>query len=54
MCLTKIPTYDIFKLLPFIYFLKYVHCDLRFLDVTIGALFCFLDGFGIAVLVFIY
>ena len=35
-------------------FSKYVHCDMRFLDVKIGALFCFLNGFGIAVPVFIY
>ena len=32
---------------------KYVHCDMRFLDLKIGALFCFLNGFGIAVVVFI-
>ena len=42
-----------FKLLSVI-FSKYVHCDMRFLDVTIGVLLCFLNGFGIAVLVFIY
>ena len=31
-------------------FSKYVHCDMNFLDVKIGALFCFLN----AVPVFIY
>ena len=35
-------------------FSKYVHRDMRFLDTKIGALFCFLNGFGIAVPVFIY
>ena len=35
-------------------FSKYVHCDLKFLDVKIGELVCFLNSFGIAVLVFIY
>ena len=35
-------------------FSKYVHCDMRFLDVKIGALFCFLNGFGIVVPAFIY
>ena len=34
-------------------FSKYVHCDMRFVDIKIGSLFCFLNGFGIAVLVFI-
>ena len=33
-------------------FSKYVHFDMRFLDVKIGVLFCFLNGFGIAVPVF--
>ena len=35
-------------------FSKYVHCDMIFLDVKIGALFCFLNGSGIVVPVFIY
>ena len=54
MCLTKIPTHGIFKLLSVTYFLKYVHCDMRFLVKKISALLCFLDGLGIAVLVFSY
>ena len=32
---------------------KYVHCDMRFL-VEKNSTLCFLDGFGIAVLVFSY
>ena len=43
-----------FKLLLVNIFSKYVHCDMRFLDVKIGALLCFLKGCGIAVPVFIY
>ena len=43
-----------FKLLLGNIFSKYVHCDMRFLDVKIGALLCFLNGCGIAVPVFIY
>ena len=39
MCMTKIPC---------------VHCDMKILDVKSGALVCFLNGFGIAVPVFIY
>ena len=35
-------------------FSKYVNCDMRFLDVKLGALLCFPNGFGIAVPVFIY
>ena len=35
-------------------FSKYVHCDMKFLDVKIGKLVCFLNGFGIAVPVFMY
>ena len=35
-------------------FSNYVHCDMRFLDVKIGALLCFLNGCGIAAPVFIY
>ena len=54
MCLTKIPAYGIFKLLSFIYLKKNVHCDMRFLNVKIGTLFCFLNGSGIAVPVFIF
>ena len=53
MCLTKIPTLGIFKLLSDI-FSKYVHCDMRFLVEKNSALLCFLDGFDIAVLVFSY
>ena len=53
MCVTNIQIYDIFKLLSVI-FSNYVHCDMRFLDVKIGALLCFLNGFGIAVPVFLY
>ena len=33
-------------------FLKFVHCDMRFLDVKIGTLLCFINGCGIAVPVF--
>ena len=53
VCLTKIPTYGIFQLMTVIYFQKMciVTCD--FLDVKMGALLCDLNGFGIAVLVFI-
>ena len=40
VCLTKKP--------------KYVHCDMRFLVKTISILLCFLNGSGIAVLVFSY
>ena len=54
MCLTKKKTYGIFKTTVVYIFSKYVHCDMRFLDVKIGALFCFLYGFGIAVPVLIY
>ena len=54
MCLTKIPTHGIFKLLSVKYFQKYVHCDMRFLVEKISALLCFLDGFGIALPVFSY
>ena len=54
MCLTKIPTHSIFKLLSFIYFQNNVHCDMRALVKIISALLCFLDGFGIAVPVFSY
>ena len=54
VCLTKIPTNDIFILLSFIFFPKYVICDMGFLDVKLGILLCFLNGFGIAVPVFIY
>ena len=54
MCLTKIPTYGIFKLLLVIIFSKYVHCGMRSVEVKISALLCFLNGFGIAVSVFIY
>ena len=35
-------------------FSKYVHCDMKFLDVKIGEMVCFLNGFGIAVPVSIY
>ena len=35
-------------------FSKYVHCDVRFSVVKIYSLLCFLNGFGIAVLVFVY
>ena len=54
MCLTKIQTYDIIKLLPVIYIFKYVHCDMQFLVVKMSALLCFLNGFGIAVPLFSY
>ena len=50
MCLTKIPTYDIFKItVGYNYISKYAHCDMRFLDVKIGLMLCFLNVFGIAV-----
>ena len=54
MCLTKIPTHSIFKLLSGIYFLEMciVTCD--FYSKKISALLCFLDGLGIAVPVFSY
>ena len=35
-------------------FSKNVHCEMRFLVEKISAFLCFLDGFGIAVLVFSY
>ena len=35
-------------------FSKYVQYDMRFVDVKRGALLCFLNGFGIAVPVFMY
>ena len=43
-----------FKITVGYIFPKYVHCDMRILDVKIGALFCFLNGFGTAVPLFIY
>ena len=53
--LTKIPAYNLFFLTTVGYiFSKYVNCDMRFLDVKIGALLCFLYGLGIAVPVFTY
>ena len=54
MCMTKIPTYGIFETIVVYIFPTNVHCDMRFLEVKIGALFCFLNGSGIAVPVFIY
>ena len=52
MCLTKIPTHGIFKLLSVIYFqnMCIVTCDFK--SKNISALLWFLDGFGIAVPVF--
>ena len=50
MCLTKIPTHGIFKLLSVIIF----HCGMQFLVEKISALLYFLDGLGITVLVFSY
>ena len=47
--LDKKTAYGIFKTTVAYIFSKYVHCDMKFLDVKIGALFCFLNGFGIAV-----
>ena len=35
-------------------FSKYMHCDIGFSDVKIGALLCFVNVFGIAVSIFIY
>ena len=35
-------------------FSKLVHCDMRFLDVKIGASLCFPTGCGIAVTIFIH
>ena len=54
MCLTKIPTHGIFKPLSVIYFenMCIVTCDFK--SKKISALLCFLDVFGIAVLVFSY
>ena len=43
-----------FKPLSVIYFLKYMHCDMRFLVEKNSGLLSFLDGFGIAVQVFGY
>ena len=55
MCLTKIGMHGTFKLRSIIYFQNnYVNCDMLFLVEKISALFCFLDGFGIAVPVFSY
>ena len=54
MCLTKIPTHGIFKLLRVIYFqnMCIVTCDFK--SKKNSALLCFLDGFDIAVQVFSY
>ena len=49
MCLTKIPTHVIFKILSVIYFQ-----NMRFFVEKNSALLCFLDGFGIAGQVFSY
>ena len=54
MCLSKILTHGIFKLLSEKIFSKYVHCDMRFFVEKVSGLNCFLDGFGIAVPVFSY
>ena len=54
MCLTKIPTHAIFKLLSFYIFSKYVHFYMRFLVEKSSTLLCFLDGVDIAVPVFSY
>ena len=35
-------------------FSKYVNCDMRILDVKLGALLCFLNGHGIVVTEFIF
>ena len=53
MCLTKIPTQGIFKLLLVIYFQNMCIVTCGFIR-KISALLCFLNGFGIAVLVFSY
>ena len=52
MCLIKIPTHGIFKLLSVIYFQNNVHCGMQFFDEKNSALLCFLDGLGITVQVF--
>ena len=54
VCLTEIPTYSFFLTTVGYLFSKYVNCDMRFLDVKLGALLCFLNGLGIAVPVIIY
>ena len=53
MCLTKILTHVIFKILSVIYFqnMCIVTCDFSRKN---SALLCFLDGFGITVQVFSY
>ena len=54
VCLTKIPTHGIFKLLLVIYFqnMCIVTCDFQWKKKC--ALLCFLHGFGIAVPAFSY
>ena len=47
MCLTKIQGYGIFKYCR-LYIFKICALYMQFLDVKIGALLCFLNGFGIA------
>ena len=51
--LDKIPCPGIFNLLSVMYF-RNVHCYMRILVEKRSTLLCFLDGFGIAVLVFSY
>ena len=53
MCLTKQTNIRYFLTTVGYIFSKYVNCDMRFLDVKLGALLCFLNGFGVAVPVFI-
>ena len=54
MCLTKIPTKVIFKLLLVTYFQNVCIVTCGFLLKKNSALLCFLDGFGTAVPVFSY
>ena len=54
MCLTKIPTHGIFKLLSVIYVQNMCIVTSDFYSKKNSALLCYLDGFGIAVQIFSY
>ena len=54
MCLSKIPTHVIFKLLSVIYFQNICIVTCGFKSKKNSALLCFLNDFGIAVPIFSY
>ena len=54
MCLTEIPMHVIFKLLSVVYFQNMCILTCDFQSKKNSALFCFVDGYGIAVPVFSY